>query len=130
MSDIDLTYHALEKAGTMSLALSGYADKPIEKAVEKFDNIIGNISAGNFENSLIDKAKNQVMTMYCNRNITLISTADQLANYEFYFNDPEKINTSIYDYLSVSKNELTMFAKKFLRPDNRIRLSYIPKNKK
>ncbi|KXK06180.1 MAG: processing peptidase [Chlorobi bacterium OLB4] len=130
VSDIDLTYHALEKAGTMSLALSGYADKPIEKAVEKFDNIIGNISAGYFENSLIDKAKNQVMTMYCNRNITLISTADQLANYEFYFNDPEKINTSIYDYLSVSKNELTMFAKKFLRPDNRIRLSYIPKNKK
>lgn len=128
ISDVEVNCQSLDKAGVYSISFSGYHTKPLDNAIKKYDEIIEKISNGDLEEREIEKAKNQVLTLYCKNSDMMILTADLLANSEIFFGDPEVINSSIYQYLGVTKEDLVTYVRNYMQPQKRLRLSYIPKN--
>lgn len=128
VSDVEVHCQSLDKAGVYSITFSGYESKPLDIVMKKYDEIIERISNGFLDEREIEKAKNQVLTLYCKNSDMMVLTADLLANGEIFYGDPDAVNNSIYQYLGVTKEDLISYVKKYLQPQNRLRLSYIPKN--
>jgi predicted Zn-dependent peptidase len=53
--------------------------------------------------------------------------AENLANYHVYFKDANLINNEIERYMKVTPADLQRVAKKYLTPENRVVLTYLPK---
>jgi predicted Zn-dependent peptidase len=73
------------------------------------------------------KLRNQVENDFISSNSRVAGIAESLANYHMYFGDADLINTELEKYLAVTKEDIMMAAKKYLRSDNRVRLHYLPK---
>ncbi|MBR9989653.1 MAG: insulinase family protein [Gemmatimonadetes bacterium] len=59
---------------------------------------------------------------------TVDERADQLSMYTTMFDDPDRINTALARVRSVTTADVRAFAARYLRPDNRAVLRYVPKN--
>jgi predicted Zn-dependent peptidase len=53
--------------------------------------------------------------------------ADQLSMFATLFDDPELINTELDRYRAVTPDDVRRFALAYLRPDNRVVLTYLPR---
>ena len=58
----------------------------------------------------------------------MIGIANALADYHVYFGDANLINTEIERYMKVTKEDIRDAAKKYLTPENRVVLYYLPKS--
>ena len=54
--------------------------------------------------------------------------SESLANYYTFFGDANLINTEIEKYLAVTPENIIDAAKKYLVPENRVVLYYLPKD--
>ncbi len=61
---------------------------------------------------------------------TILGKADMLANYWTFHKNTDLINTSINDYLGVTKEDILNAAKKYLNSNNRVVLTYLPSSEK
>ena len=73
------------------------------------------------------KLRNQIENDFVSSNARIAGIAESLANYHMYFGDANLINTEIDRYLAVTKEDIMEAAKKYLRPDRRVVLYYLPK---
>ncbi|MGA0256855.1 MAG: M16 family metallopeptidase [Saprospiraceae bacterium] len=73
------------------------------------------------------KLRNQVENDFVSSNSRVAGIAESLANYHMYFGDANLINTEIDRYLAVTKEDIMEAAKKYLQPDRRVVLYYLPK---
>jgi len=48
---------------------------------------------------------------------------------KFYFDNPDRINFDIEEYLSITKDEIMNFTDKYIKNRNRLILNYLPKGK-
>ncbi|MFA7287573.1 MAG: pitrilysin family protein [Melioribacteraceae bacterium] len=74
------------------------------------------------------KLRNQIESDFVNSNSTMIGIANSLADYYVYFGDANLINTEIDRYMKVTKEDIRDAAKKYLTPENRVVLYYLPKS--
>lgn len=74
------------------------------------------------------KLRNQVEAEFIQKSASVEDRAEQLANYHVYFKDANLINTELERYLKVTKADLTRVANKYLTPQNRVVLYYLPKS--
>lgn len=72
------------------------------------------------------KLRNQVENDFVSSNSRVAGIAESLANYHMYFGDANLINTEIDRYLAVTKEDIRDAARKYLRPDRRVVLYYLP----
>ena len=56
--------------------------------------------------------------------------AENLANYHVYYGDANLINTEIDIYRSITREEIKNVAAKYLNPNQRLILEYLPEQKK
>ena len=61
---------------------------------------------------------------------TIMGKADALASYWTFHRNTGLINTMVDEYLSITKDDIMKAAKKYLTSDNRVVLTYLPKNGK
>ncbi len=75
------------------------------------------------------KIKNQIETDFYSSNSTMEGIAASLAEYFTYFKNTNLINTEIEKYNSITREDLLRVAKKYLMPENRLVLYYLPDEK-
>ena len=73
------------------------------------------------------KLQNQFENNFVNSNSSISGIANSLAKYYLLYDDVNLINNEINIYRSVTREEIQTVAKKYLNPNQRIELEYLPK---
>ena len=77
------------------------------------------------ENDL-QKLKNKYDNTYVNSNSSVEGVAENLASFYLLYGDVNLINTEIEMYRSITREEIRDIAKKYLNPNQRLILDYVP----
>lgn len=72
------------------------------------------------------KLKNQFESRYVSSNASVEGIAENLASYYMLYGDVNLINTEIDIYRSITREDIMAVAKKYLNPNQRMTLDYIP----
>ena len=94
----------------------------IDEEIEKIQNEL--ISEKDFQ-----KLQNQFENNFVNSNSSVEGIANSLARYNVLYGDTNLINTEIDIYRSITREEIRKVAKKYLNPNQRLVLEYLPKKK-
>jgi len=78
----------------------------------------------------MEKLRNKYENNYVNDNSNIEGIAHNLANYYQLYGDVNLINTEIEMYRSITAKEIQDIAKKYLNPNQRLVLDYIPAKEK
>jgi predicted Zn-dependent peptidase len=119
-----------EIGGLFIVFSTGFKDSDPDTILSEITAIIDGISSSPVEEREIEKAKNTVENDLVSSLQTVFGKGDALANYWTFYKNTGKINTAIDDYLKVNAVDVLDAAAKYLRKDNRVILTYLPKEKK
>lgn len=72
------------------------------------------------------KLQNMIESEFVNSNASLEGVAENLATYYLLYGDVNLINTNIDTYRSITREEIRTMAKKYLNPNQRLLLDYLP----
>lgn len=75
------------------------------------------------------KLQNKFENNYVNSNSSIEGIANSLARYYMLYRDTELINKEIDIYRSITREEIQAVAKKYLNPNQRVIIDYLPKEK-
>ena len=78
----------------------------------------------------MQKLKNKYENNYVNGNSSVEGIAENLASYYLLYGDVNLINTEIEMYRSITAQEIRDVAKKYLNPNQRLLLDYVPLKEK
>ncbi|MCK4748537.1 MAG: insulinase family protein [Bacteroidales bacterium] len=118
----------LEDAGLFivyGIANMGISLEDIEAAMD--DEIRKVVEKGLTEREF-QKLVNQTENDFISQNTTMAGISENLASYYTFYDDPGLINTEINKYLAVTPEDIVEAAKKYLVPENRVVLHYLPKD--
>ncbi|MDR2908113.1 MAG: insulinase family protein, partial [Bacteroidales bacterium] len=73
------------------------------------------------------KLQNQFENSFVRNNATVENIADNLANYYLLYKDVNLINTEIDLYRSITREEIRDVANRYLKPNQRVVIDYMPK---
>ncbi len=76
------------------------------------------------------KLQNKYENQYVNQNSSVEGVADNLATFYMLYGDVNLINTEINIYRSITREEIRDMAKKYLNPNQRLILDYVPQKDK
>ncbi|HEX8270988.1 MAG TPA: pitrilysin family protein [Flavobacterium sp.] len=74
----------------------------------------------------LEKLKNKFENQYVNSNASIEGIAGNLATYYMLYGDVNLINTEIDMYRNITREEIRDIAKKYLNPNQRLLLDYVP----
>jgi predicted Zn-dependent peptidase len=74
----------------------------------------------------LQKLKNKYENNYVNSNASVEGVAENLASYYLLYGDVNLINSEIDMYRSITREEIRDIAKKYLNPNQRLVLDYVP----
>ena len=75
------------------------------------------------------KLQNKYENQFVNANSSVEGIANSLARYYMLYGDINLINNEINIYKSITREEIKAIANKYLNPNQRVRLEYLPKDK-
>jgi predicted Zn-dependent peptidase len=109
---------------TYAILLPGNDVNKTQKAITE---IIENVCKNGISTNELQKAKNRIETKNFFRRQYILTKADMLAHYETFYGNPGLINTNINNYSSITEEDILNFSGKYLRPENSVTLTYLPK---
>lgn len=119
---------ALEDGGLfVSLGLVNVGNTP-EELEEAMMAEIERVKNEDISDREFQKLQNQIENNFVSSNSTVRGIAESLADYHVYYGDANLINSEIDRYMAVTKEDIKRVAKKYLTPDNRVTLYYLPKS--
>ena len=74
----------------------------------------------------LEMLKNKFDNQFVQANSTIEGVADNLATYYMLYGDVNLINTEVDMYHSITREEIRDMAKKYLKPNQRLILNYVP----
>lgn len=119
---------ALEEAGVfIGFGILNMGKSP-EDLASGMDSEIARVKTEEIDDREFQKLRNQIENQFVSSNSTMRGIAESLANYHVYFGDADLINNELERYMAVTKEDLQRVAKKYLDPNKRVELTYLPKS--
>lgn len=99
---------------------------PAADMLKEIDDEIVKLQTDLISEKDLQKLKNKFENTYVNSNATIEGIAENLASYYMLYGDVNLINSEIDIYRSITREEIRDIAKKYLNPNQRLVLDYIP----
>ena len=103
------------------------AQTPLDTLVAEIDEEINKLQTELISQREYEKLQNKFENRYVNSNSTVAGIASSLATYQMLYGDANLINKEIDIYRSITREEIRDVAKKYLNPNQRVELEYLPK---
>jgi predicted Zn-dependent peptidase len=101
-----------------------------EDVIKEIDEEIVKLQTELISEDDLQKLQNKYENQFVNSNATIEGVAENLSTYYLLYGDINLINTEIEIYRSITREEIRTIAKKYLNPNQRLLLNYIPSKDK
>lgn len=128
VNDIESYLYDMEKVSLFSISSIALEGRSIFEIEKEIDNIIEEIKSGNIHDYEIQKIKNKIEAGFNSRKLSIISLAEKFSHIKTFYDDCEKINNEILDYLDITKEDIVNAANIHLNKNQRVNLNYFPIN--
>jgi len=128
------------QAGAINLSQEDYGtyilyglpqnETKLEDIIKEIDEEILKIQTELISERNFQKLQNQFENNFVNSNSSVEGIANSLARYNVLYGDTNLINTEIDIYRSISREDIREVAKKYLNPNQRLVLEYLPESAK
>jgi predicted Zn-dependent peptidase len=102
-------------------------DVPLNTLLEEMDEEIKVMQTDLISERDYQKLLNQFENRFVNSNSSVAGIASSLATYYLLYGDVNLINTQLETYRSITREEIRDVAKKYLSPNQRVEIEYLPK---
>jgi len=102
----------------------------LESIISEIDEEVVKIQEDLISEKDYQKLQNKFETNFVNSNSSVEGIANSLAEYYAFYKDTNLINSEIEIYRSISREEIQAVAKKYLNPNQRLVLDYLPESSK
>jgi predicted Zn-dependent peptidase len=110
-----------------ALPMDGFTKEDIQNNI---DEEIKKVQTELIAEKDLEKLRNIFENQYVNSNTSVEGVASNLATYYMLYGDVNLINTELDIYKSITREEIRDVAKKYLNPNQRLLLDYMPKSDK
>ena len=122
--------YSQEDYGTYILYGLPQAPSTSENILTEIDSEIVKLQTELISDKELQKLQNKYENQYVNSNASIDGVADNLATFYMLYKDVNLINTEIEMYRSITPEEIRTVAKKYLNPNQRLVLDYVPSSDK
>lgn len=119
-----------EIGGMFIVTATAFKNTNADLLLEDITRIVDSFGKEPVTDKELEKVKNSVENDYISNMQTIMGKADALASYWTFHKNTGLINTMVDEYLAVTKEDILKAARKYLSRDNRVVLTYLPKNGK
>ena len=102
-------------------------DNNMDDLAKEIDEEISLIQNELIQEKDYQKIMNKLESQFVSSNSSFEGIASSLATYYMLYGDINLINTQLDIYKSISREEIMEVAKKYLNPNQRIEIEYLPK---
>ena len=118
-----------EDYGTYILYGLPQGETKLSDIVKEIDEEVVKMQTELISEKAYQKLQNKFENNFVNSNSSVDGIANSLARYNVLFGDTNLINTEIDIYRSITREEIRAVAKKYLNPNQRLTLEYLPEKK-
>ncbi|NNL81297.1 MAG: insulinase family protein [Flavobacteriaceae bacterium] len=118
-----------EDYGTYALFALPLGDVPLSTLLAEMDEEVVKLQNELISEKDYQKLQNKFENQFVNSNSSIAGIANSLARYYMLYKDVNLINNQIDIYRSITREEIQNVAKKYLNPNQRVELEYLPKEK-
>jgi predicted Zn-dependent peptidase len=126
-NDVDTSVTGMEQTSIFGINAISLKGRNLDIIGAAIDETLDEIQKGNIKDEEIQKVKNKIETRTALRKSSIVSLAENLSNDKLIFDDASRINTEIYNFLSITKQDIVDAANKYLKKNQRVVLDYLPK---
>ena len=119
--------YSLEDYGAYIILALPLGENTLDDLVAEMDEEIVKMQTELISEREFQKLKNKFENQFVNSNASVEGIANSLARYFMLYDDINLINTEINIYNSITREEIREIAKKYLNPNQRLVLDYLPK---
>ncbi|HKK11414.1 MAG TPA: pitrilysin family protein [Flavobacteriaceae bacterium] len=116
-----------EDYGIYALFALPLGDEPLTDLLADMDEEVVKIQNELISERDYEKLQNQFENQFVNSNSSIQGIANSLARYYMLYGDTNLINNEIDIYRSITREDIQAVAKKYLNPNQRVVLKYLPK---
>jgi predicted Zn-dependent peptidase len=127
-NEIDVYICELEFLSLFVINVVANNNTDLDLIINEIDIELNSLKNKSVEENKLLKVKNKIETEYYFKLQSSSVIAEKLSEYSLLFEDCNKINNELNDFLNVSENDILSFADKFLN-DKRLILKYLPESK-
>ena len=128
VNDIESYLYDMEKVSLFSVSSIALIGRSIFEIEKEIDIIIDEVKSGNIHDYEIQKIKNKIEAGFNTRKLSIISLAERFSHIKTFYDDCEKINNEILNYLNITKEDIVNAANMHLNKNQRVNLNYFPIN--
>ncbi|NQY01303.1 MAG: insulinase family protein, partial [Flavobacteriaceae bacterium] len=119
-----------EDYGTYILFGLPQGETQLSDIIKEIDEEVAKMQTDLISEKAYQKLQNQFENRFVNSNSSVEGIANSLARYNMLYGDTNLINTEIEIFRSITREEIREVAKKYLNPNQRLILEYLPESQK
>lgn len=122
--------YSLEDYGAYIILALPLGKTSLDDLVKEINGEVVKLQTNLISERELQKLRNKFENNFVNSNASVEGIANSLAKYYLLYGDTNLINTEINIYNSITREEIRAVAKKYLNPNQRLVLYYLPKKDK